>query len=117
MAANDEFPRGWTLTNGVAGAGTAIVTVPAVVGVAHILDSVILRLLNTGAGALFATNVNLQGAFLTELIVPAAVVAVDDVSLTGMNVSSTVGGTLIVTFTTPATAGISEIITIQGHDI
>lgn len=65
MAANDEFPRGLTLTSGaVNGAGNSV-TFPATVGVAWILTDLRVEELITGTPGAYHYNVFLNGGQLT----------------------------------------------------
>lgn len=116
MAANDEFPRGWTLTSRAVGAGqVASIIVPAVAGVTHVLDTVIARLLGTpgGGGAEFTV---LNGAIvLADLYI--AVPGVDETVLTDVGMSAAVGAALQVNFNAVSVAGVNQFLVIQGHDI
>lgn len=49
MAANDEFPRGWTQTSGGGAVGAASIVFPATAGLTWVLTSVYWDIYTTGA--------------------------------------------------------------------
>lgn len=116
-----DFPRGWTFNSAVGAGSAAGITVPATPGVVHVLDAIFARLINAGTGASAAVNVTATiGAVTvvnTQLVVPATVVAADEFSLSGLDLATAPGGSLVVTFSIAAPAGYAEVLIIQGHDI
>lgn len=119
MAANDEFPRGWSISNQVVGpGGGATIVVPAAPGVSHVLDSFDCKIqgpASQGGSILVTTS---GGTFsnypIGQLTSPGGV---DSASGGGLNLSTQPGESLQVAtnFTTPA--GDAQLLTINGHDI
>lgn len=116
MAANDEFPRGWTST--VIVVGGASIVIPAAPGVAHVLDGFTFILDNTSGGA--TTNVTLSlsssdGAYnslpIGRAVADAASAGSD--SDTDLNLAAGPGASL--TISAPAVA--VQHLRVHGHDI
>jgi hypothetical protein len=87
-----------------------------------VLDSLSATLasLTSGGGqfisqVLVLTNVGI--VLSTLLVVPAATLAKDTTSLSGLEIITAPGGLLTVEFNTPTGAGGWEELTIQGHDL
>lgn len=117
-----DFPRGWTLNNFHAGDGVAAsITVAATPGVVHVLDSFVAKMTNNSTAGATASNITVVTAagtvLTTSVIVAGAAVGTDESSFSGLDIASSVGGTIVVSFSAVAAAGITEILTIQGHDI
>lgn len=128
MAANDEFPRGWTLSVVVSGAGTATITVPSLAGVAHVLDSFEAKVSNTsttqGAGDQITVSSSLAtysgfviGLLGASLVAAAGDVNTDEASGSGLGLATAPGESLTVAFNGPAFAGATMLLVIQGHDV
>lgn len=112
-----EFPTGWTQTANIAGVGTASVTLPALPGVAHVLDQLQLRLLNNTAAAI-AVNVTISGpAVSITVTLYAAATSQDSMSLTGLDIDAGVNQALTIAFGSAAAANVWQTIIAQGHDI
>lgn len=118
-----DFPRGWALNNIQNASGVASsVTAPATPGVVHVLDSLYASAANFTGGAVALTPtlfvVTAAGTVLESLIVVAAsAVARDSVSFSGLDIASSVGGTIVLTLTPGPPAGCWLELTAQGHDI
>lgn len=111
-----NFPRGWSQTN--LGSGVlSVITLPAVAGIVHVLDSFYARI-ETG-GTAFTPNVTFVSGGLTvqlaTLDVPAVSGSVDSDS-GDFQIAGVLGAALQVTFSSTA-AGIVEFLRITGHDI
>lgn len=119
MAANDEFPRGWTLVSATGGATPSSITVPPVPGIIHILDDFSVKIINNGGGLITSVTVTFTGATtvtLAFLIVEAAQGSVDSASGSGLGLSSVPGGSLVVAINA-TTASELQLLVAQGHDI
>lgn len=115
MPADDEFPRGWwqgvqAITN----------TIPAIPGVAHVLTSVNIYLVTTGAlGGFYAANVQTTPiALLGFMGLPAATPAgtLAAFNWTGKAACS-INTALVVALTVALPANVAAIIEIEGYDI
>lgn len=121
MAATDEFPRGWTLSAVAGNPNTASVTVPAVAGVSHVLDSLYAKLISEGGGGgTFAPSITVTVSgilVLTVFLVVGVTVGVDDFQGSDLGLTTTPGNSIVVTFTQPCVATTIEELVIQGHDL
>lgn len=122
MAARDEFPRGWTLNTVQNGTNVAAtITVPAITGVVHVLDSIFAKAANlAAAAAALSVDVRTTAAgvlVLDNLLVVPAGIGQDTLPLGGLNISSSLGGTIVVAFAGGPGVSQWEELTIQGHDI
>lgn len=119
MAAVDEFPRGWTLTADSGSPST--ITIPAIPGVAHVLDSIDARLVYTGATTggeliqLSSSGGTYTGLILGRLFCGAANTA-DEFAATGLDLAASPGESLTVAFGGHV-AGEAQFLMAQGHDI
>ena len=115
-----DFPRGWTLSSYVAG-GLASITVPAIAGVVHVLDSFTGTIYNTAASTaeLRVVVSSSDGVFaslpLAELVA-AATNGSDSGGGSGLDLAAGPGASLTIAFNGSAT-GINEFLLVQGHDI
>ena len=119
-----DFPRGWTLSVDNAAAAASIV-VPAIAGVAHVLDAFDAKLQNTSA-ALQGSIITLSssdGVFsgfvlgrLSTSTPAASSLTTDEVSGSGLDLAAGPGASLTIAFAS-WTAGMTETLRIQGHDI
>lgn len=123
VAANDEFPRGWTFSVASSG-GTASITLAPIIGVIHVLDNLTAKLISTG-GAAFSVTVTVTtiAGVIWEgvLAVQAGVNQSDEVSGLDLGLASSVGdsvtgGKIVITFTGGG-AGFFESLNVEGHDI
>lgn len=120
MAANDEYPRGWTFTIETVGPGAAAsITLPAVSGVTHVLESVHAQILTVVAtGVAIGVNVDLgtgavqYGAIQTSGTVPDSERFDQDIDLPGA-----IGAAITVALATAPVANEVQYLTIRGHDI
>lgn len=114
-----DFPRGWTLTVDSA-AGAATITVPAVAGVVHVLDSFTAKI-TTGAaaGGALVTLSSSDGVFtsvpLGAINSPAS--SSDMASASGLDLAAGPGASLTIACNAGPPAGGAEFLMIQGHDI
>lgn len=114
MPANDEFPRGWTLSSSGGSGATLTIVIPAVVGIVHVLTDVRAKIVNR-SGAAFSANINVNGSFLFTMDLVATATGDAD-SASGIRVLSTIGGSLTVAFSAGA-VNVFEYLSIQGYDI
>lgn len=119
MAANDEFPRGWTLSSRAAAAGqVAAIHIPAVPGVAHVLDSFTARAVSNAAAAGpigFLVEILGSTLVLAELyVVPSTV---DEMGGTGIGFLAAVGVALDITFDIVTIANVDQLLICQGHNV
>lgn len=121
--ATTDFPRGWTISAKAAAAAAASITLPALNGITHILDSLSAEVVNTGAnGAAFEVTVTAGGVVTLTVPLTVGTVTAPDVqsgtaSDTSLDISSTSGGTIVVAFTTVTPGNMIQYLLIQGHDI
>lgn len=109
MAANDDLPRGWTYT--YYGSGPASITVPATVGVAHVLDGFSCTS-DSSAPADLAVEVQSSDTY-NDLIIGLLTAAPGEADGSGLGLACMPGEQLIVK--TNASGG-SQLLVIQGHD-
>jgi hypothetical protein len=117
-----DFPRGWTLAVDQA---IASITVPAIPGVAHVLDSVSAKMNSTNAavGGALVTLSSSDGTynnFVLGHLQTAGVAAPgsesDSLSGSDLNLAAGPGASLTIAFSGGG-PGIGETLVIQGHDI
>jgi len=114
-----DFPRGWTLSAQVNG-GVAGITVPAISGVGHVLDSfdAVLADAGGGAGPYTINLISSDGVFanipIGYLFLAAA--GKDEASGSGLDLATGPGASLTVSFSGSG-AATAEFLLIQGHDI
>ena len=116
-----DFPRGWTLSNGLGVAGgTASVTAPAIAGIVHVLDSFTAYLLNpTAAGAATIILNSSDGVFTNftlAIIEAGAAPSLGTASGSGLDLAAGPGASLTIAFNA-GLAGANQTIVAQGHDI
>lgn len=114
-----DFPRGWLLTGGPAGAGTAAsITVPSIAGVVHVLDSITATLLSfaAAAGGSFS-SITVGGIQVMNLAFGGGAFGTDVGTLSGMDVATAPGAALIVAFNQVTITNYVQLLVIQGHDI
>ena len=126
MAANDEFPRGWLLSNAQLQSGTAAnCQVPAAPGISHVLTAINAELYSFTGAAAFSPNVtitspNTLGGVPVQYLLnnppPAGSDAISQWSWTG-KIAIPAGLALIVAFNAVASNGYIELLEIQGYDI
>lgn len=128
MAANDEFPRGWTLNGGSwggsGGAAAPVLTVPALQGIAHVLTDVwgVIDQLYNGAGVQFQVALQVSSTWGTigisfgPLLVPAASFTKDSFEWSGKLITAP-GEGLTATYSAGPGANIGESLTIAGYSI
>lgn len=120
MAANDEFPRGWTLISAPAAGNIATITVPAAAGIVRVLDGFDALTFN-GSGSATAIGINLTSsdgvynAYQIGMVVAATASSGLD-SATGLNLATGPGSNLTVAWGTGLASSL-EYLRIRGHDI
>lgn len=114
-----EFPRGWVLYSFANATGQAVITVPPIPGVTHVLDAVQANALAFAATSLFVVGITVNGVSLWNLLVQgiAGSVTTDAISYSGLDYAMPPGAALVAQFDTAAVTGIFLNLTIQGHDI
>lgn len=119
--AGGAFPRGWILNSTTNTVGqTASLTTPGLTGVVRVLDSLYLRINSNGAAAfgVGATLTTAAGVILSLFLsTPATTQATDEISLSGLDIATSPGGSITIQYTAAVISGIAEIIVAQGHDI
>lgn len=123
MAANDDFPRGWTFSSGITGAGGSPgLVVPAIAGVSHILTHAEYILENSGAGAAAGLSLEIEssaGPIFPSIglaVVLGGVVGKDSAIYDG-KIQCPNGLALIVGPVAANPAGYVSTLFIQGYDI
>jgi hypothetical protein len=121
-----DFPRGWTQSLDGAGGATTSITLPAIAGVAHVLDSFSATAQAFGGAAAFAARVRIStsdGTFnnmvLARLQTPAPVGGNPEgntASGSELGLVGGVGASMTVAFDVGG-AQVIELLVIQGHDI
>lgn len=118
-----DFPRGWTLSTGQSIGANAVLTIPAVAGVVHVLDSVTAIMQCTAAftgGASLLTLTSSDGVYtgllLADLALAGGSTASDSASLSGLDLAAGPGASLTLTLNGGA-ANLALVIIAQGHDI
>ena len=114
-----EFPRGWLLTMQAGGGALASITVPAVPGVVHVLDSFsAVYTCSAATGTASANNVQITGGPLLALLaLPGGAVGSDSGGGSGLDYATAPGAALTVAFAGASPGSFFEFLTIQGHDI
>jgi hypothetical protein len=118
-----EFPRGWTLTSATTAGAAATITVPAVPGVVHVLDSLqasLVAVAAAAAGSFIWVTVSWGGfapIYLTLLASNGGAIGNESASLSGLDIATAPATALTVAFNAPAAANYNEVLLIQGHDI
>lgn len=121
MAADDELPRGWVLSAEPAFGTNAQIVLPAIAGVAHVLDAVYGKAIASGGfagGYLAVPNViDSDGLDINLGLVSleAAGVGVDDATASALGIVGGVGASMTVTLI--SAAGVAVFLLVQGHDI
>jgi hypothetical protein len=118
-----DFPRGWTRSVDVAGAPGPTITVAAIAGVAHVLDSFTAKLMDQGAGAatmiLQATSsdgsINQVLGRLATPVPAAGSLETDSISGSELGLATGPGASLTVSFA--GASNLTGTLVIQGHDI
>lgn len=115
MTANDEFPRGQTIT--VVTAGQATVTLPAVAGITHVIDEITVRILgttaaNTVVGFIFTT---VPGLNLTQTGTVGGTLTTDTDTISGP-ISGIINSAVTIA-SGGAVAGVTQILRVTWHDI
>lgn len=114
VAANDEFPRGGFISTVTS--GQAAITLPAIAGVAHVLDEVIAIVIVINAIAQY--NIFANGDTLAQI---AASAPAGSASQTELDISPNktypLNTALLVEYSSTATAGIVQSLAIKWHDI
>jgi hypothetical protein len=120
-----DFPRGWTLTAEAALGSITSIVVPAVAGVARVLDAVFAKQVAFVGAPSLATRVRVStsdGAFTNftllrlDTLAPSAGTNDAEGSISELNMAGGQGASLTVAFDGSA-ASIVELLVIQGHDI
>jgi hypothetical protein len=120
-----DFPRGWTLSAEAPSGQVTTIVVPAVAGVAHVLDAVIAKGVAFAGAAAAVTRVRVStsdGVFtnfiLMRLVTPAVSAGADSAgdSVSELNMAGGQGASMTVAFDV-AVANVIELLVIQGHDI
>jgi hypothetical protein len=123
MAADDDFPRGWTVSQAGGTGVQAFVSVAAITGVIHVLTSVLASVTCSPAGAFFQTVlVSSSGGTFANF--PLMVVVLEGAanfesntnSVSGLTMATQPGEQLSVFFPSGG-AGYYENLLIQGYDI
>jgi hypothetical protein len=115
-----DFPRGWTFSARTAGTAASI-TVPAIPGVIHVLDSVNAKIFNGSGGqaGLLVTLTSSDGIFAAFLLGELEAVTpngTDEISLSTLDLAAGAGASLTVAYN-GGIALVNENLLIQGHDI
>ena len=115
MAANDELPRGWSL-NAFNTGTTAVIVIPAVQNIIHVLDTIAFRLTDNLA-AISENAFVLDGAtvILTFQLFAPTVQIPDDIQWNGP-LAGSVATSLTIEFG-GSTANTIEEIHVTGHDV
>lgn len=119
MPANDEFPRGWILQGSAGPGGFAGITVPAIVGIAHVLTDIQWGLINWGAGPAAGASIFVQVDGVNALMIDEArsvTGSSDKGSWTGKFMAP-VNSSLSVVMNSATAAGYDEFIMIHGYDV
>lgn len=118
MAANDEFSRGWSISNAGINNITTSTIIPAVLGISHVLDNLSARLLNGNAApqGYFVTITFGNIAIMSWVLQAVASGGVDEFSLTGLGLMAPTNTSINVTFSGSAVS-VDEFLLVQGHDI
>ena len=121
MAANDEFPRGWVASSGVAsGPATLSLTIPASPGIGHILTNADVTIASIVAQFVFfevlVTDANGNVQLILPLTISAAATGEASGSWTG-KIPAAVSGLLTVALTPNLIANTQGQMVIQGYDI
>lgn len=114
MAANDELPRGWVLSQTFLTPAAPTITLPALPGIAHVLDEIDFTV-ETGTAQAIAITENSSGAAVGRIVVAPPASSIAESSWSGP-ASGAAGAALTVTGAALA-AGNSALLTIRGHDI
>lgn len=123
MAANDDFPRGWTKLSAAAAAGTVPqVVLPAVPGVAHVLTQVDCTLEGQAAHTAFGPTVQLFApAFILVipifLLLPGTATFEKDSDTWSGKYAGPVGAGMSIQLQVAMIAGTIGIVGAQGYDI
>jgi hypothetical protein len=115
-----EFPRGWLFSVNVGMGSTASLTVPATVGVVHVLDAFqALLFAQAAAAAAAAATINITAPALVIGLLGfnGGAVGADSASASGMDIATAPGAALTVSFSVAAPANYQHFLMIQGHDI
>lgn len=115
MAANDEFPRGWQAFNGPGVGVSAIITIPALPNISHVLTSIMAQ--DIGAGAIGNAAIEvLSGAtvLFTGQIGAQPAGGVGEFNWSG---SLLIPINTVLTVEMSAVAGAFELLTVQGYDV
>jgi hypothetical protein len=117
-----DFPRAWIFTQWTAGASvTPSITVPAVAGVAHVLDSLDATLIATTVTGSYTVAVSSSDGALASIAVGAMAALVAnttaEVSRSGLDMAGGPGASLTVFLSAGVGGGNSAMLVIQGHDI
>lgn len=119
--AASEFPRGWTISSDNGGAvGATSITVPAVPGIVHVLDSFDAKMFNATAAVVGAliTLTSSDGIFAAFPLgrLDAAAGGTDSASGSGLGLAAGPGASLTIAYSN-GVSGVAEFLVIQGHDI
>lgn len=115
MAANDEFPRGLTLTAAAGGGASAAVTFPAATGVTWIVDYAELQI-GSASGAAAQLNLSIAGGFYEQVLIPAAAGSSSDASLS-MRVPGQLGAAMTVSQSAANPANVGSVIVAHAFPI
>ena len=116
-----DFPRGWTLTAFGVGAA-ATITVPAIPGVVHVLDSFSAKLTNNGGAAVgdpvqLSSSDGVYSSFqIGQLLISATAESVDTDSASDLDLPAGPGASLTITIPNPGVSN-QVFLRVQGHDI
>ena len=107
--------------NANVGGAAASITVAALGGVSHVLDSLTARVISFGGttAAAFTLQVTASGFVVLAwtMAITAAAYDKDDISFSGLDISTLPNTSLVVAFTTAPPVNVAQDITIQGHDV
>ena len=118
-----DFPRGWTLSNRAGVGNTPSITVPAIVGVVHVLDAFTFSAIANGSAAPLDELLTLSssdGVFasfpLAEFLLQSGQTSTGS-SGSGLDLAAGPGSSLTIAGNAAAIAGTVCLLVIQGHDI
>lgn len=117
MAASDEFPRG-TVTSALNSAAVASITIPAVVGVSHVVTDVYGKLITSSVyGPIVSlSSASLGTIFLMQLVCPGTSDATDSDDASGLQLRAAPNEAVTIAFNAWI-AGTTEFIRAQWYDI
>jgi hypothetical protein len=114
-----DFPRGWTFSNVTINPNTTSITVPAIPGVVHVLDSFTATTVGSVAVGQTITLASSDGVFAGFILALLSQVAggTADASVSGLDLAAGPGASLTIAYGAVTNAGNENLLIVQGHDI